>query len=97
MVYNCFHILLNSICIYLVKAFFFLVGLHPWPMEIPRLGGDSELQLPAYSSATATPEPTLVYGLHCSSWQQQILKLLSEVGVDPASSRMLVRFATAES
>ena len=35
--------------------FFFLLGLHPWPMEVPRLVVESELQLQAYSTATATP------------------------------------------
>ena len=36
--------------------FFFFVfpELHPWHMEVPRLGVESELQLPAYTTATAT-------------------------------------------
>ena len=29
-------------------------GLHPWHMEVPRLGVESKLQLPAYTTATAT-------------------------------------------
>ena len=38
--------------------FFFLTfsGLHLRHMEVPRLGIESELQLPAYSTATATSE-----------------------------------------
>ena len=32
---------------------FFLFGLHPWHMEVPRLGVESELQLPA----SAMPDP----------------------------------------
>ena len=38
---------------------FFMVflELHPWHMEIIRLGIESELQLPAYTTATATPDP----------------------------------------
>ena len=32
------------------------LGPHPWHMEVPRLGAESELQLPAYTIATATPD-----------------------------------------
>ena len=41
--------------------FFFLVflGPHPRHMEVPRLGVKSELQRPAYSTATATPDPVV--------------------------------------
>ena len=37
-------------------GFFFSVflGLYLWHMEVPRLGIESELQLPAYTTATAT-------------------------------------------
>ena len=31
----------------------FLSFSHPWHMEVPRLGVKSELQLPAYTTATA--------------------------------------------
>ena len=36
---------------------FFLLGPQVWPMEVPRLGVKSELQLLAYATATATPDP----------------------------------------
>ena len=45
-------------------------------MEVPRLGVELELQLPA--CATATPDPRLVLELHCSSRQCWILNPLSE-------------------
>ena len=32
---------------------FAFLGLHPQYMEVPRLGIESELQLPAYTTATA--------------------------------------------
>ena len=32
---------------------------HPRHMEVPRLGVESELQLPVYTTATATPDPHL--------------------------------------
>ena len=48
-------------------------------MEVPRLGVELELQLPAYTTATAMPDPSLVCNQHCSSWQCQILNPLNEV------------------
>ena len=46
---------------YSVSLFFvcFLLGPHPQHMEVPRLGVESELQLPASTTATATPEGAL--------------------------------------
>ena len=57
--------------------FFCFLGPHPWHMEVPRLGVQSELQLPAYTTATATPDPSCIFNLHHSSRQCQILNLLS--------------------
>ena len=47
-------------------------------MEVPRLGVESELLLPAYITATAKWDLSCVCDLHHSSWQYQILSLLSE-------------------
>ena len=47
-------------------------------MEIPRLGVKLELQLTAYTSATAKWDPNCVCNLHHSSQQCGILKPLSE-------------------
>ena len=47
-------------------------------MEVPRLGVESELQLPAYATAIATQDPSRVCDLHHSSQQHQILDPLSE-------------------
>ena len=60
--------------------FFFLVslGLHPQYMKVPRLGVESELQLPAYCTATATPDPSHICDPHLSSQQQQILNPLNK-------------------
>ena len=44
--------------------------------EVPRLGVKSELQLPAYTTATAMQDPSRIYDLHHSSWQCCILNLL---------------------
>ena len=47
-------------------------------MEVPRLGVQSELQLPAYTTAPAMPDPRGVCDLDHSSWQPRILNPLSE-------------------
>ena len=47
-------------------------------MEIPRPGVESELQLLAYTTTTATQDPSRIYDLHHSSQQRQILNPLSE-------------------
>ena len=36
---------------------FVFLGPHLWHMEVPRLGVESELQLLAYTTATAMPDP----------------------------------------
>ena len=59
------------------KKFVFL-GLHPWHTEVPRLGVESELQVLAYATATATWDPNLICDLHHTSWQLWILNPLSE-------------------
>ena len=47
-------------------------------MEVPKLGIESELQLLAYTTATATGDLSRVCELHHSSWQCQIPDPLSE-------------------
>ena len=47
-------------------------------MEIPKLGVKPELQLPAYTTATAMPDPSHICNLGSSLWQHQILNPLSE-------------------
>ena len=40
--------------------FFFFFWLHPGHLEVPRVGVKLELKLPAYTTATATPDPSHV-------------------------------------
>ena len=47
-------------------------------MEVPRLGVKSELQLLAYTTATATQDPSHICNLYHRSQQCQILNPLSE-------------------
>ena len=58
----------------------FLSFLGPllWHKEVPRLGVESELQPPAYSTATATRDQSHVCDPHHSSQQHRILNPLSK-------------------
>ena len=67
-----------------VKVMYFIL-LHFilfWPylghLGIPRLVVKSKLQLPAYTAATATPDPGHICDLHHSSRQHQFLNPLGE-------------------
>ena len=40
---------------------------HPWHMEVPRLGIESEQQLPTYATATETQDLSYVCDIHHSS------------------------------
>ena len=57
---------------------FCFLGPHLLHVEVPRLGIESELQLPAYTTATATQDPSHISDLHHGSRQCQILNPLSE-------------------
>ena len=57
---------------YFFCLFVCFLGLHPWHMEVLRLGVESELQLLAYTTATATREPSRIFNLHHSSRQRWI-------------------------
>ena len=63
--------------LFLFLSFFFL-GPYSWHMDVPMLGVESELQLPAYT--TATPDPRWICNLHHRSRQCWILNPLSQAG-----------------
>ena len=63
--------------IIIILSFVFL-GPHLWHTDVPRLEVESELELPAYPTAIAKPDPSFICDLHHSSWQIQILNPLSE-------------------
>ena len=56
--------------------FFFFFKQYLWNMEVPSLGVEVELQLPAYT--TATPDPSLICNLCHSLQQHWILNPLSK-------------------
>ena len=57
--------------------FFVFIGPYVGHKEVPRLEVKSELQLPAYSTATAMPDTRFFCDLHHSSQQHWILNPLS--------------------
>ena len=52
---------------------FVFIGLHPWHLEVSRLGIESDLYPLAYATATATWDLSHICDLHRSSWQRKIL------------------------
>ena len=77
-------------------SFFFFLGPQPQCTEVPRLGVELELQVPAYAIAAATQDPSHVCDLHHSSQQHWILNHWAKPGIETASSWWLVRFVFAE-
>ena len=69
---------LKGYILYLIKNFFFLLELHLQHLEVPRLGTESELQLPGYITAIATPDLSHVCILCGSLRKCRILNPLSE-------------------
>ena len=68
------------LCVPPLLFFFFLafLGLHPWDMEVPRLGVKLKLRLLAYATAIATADLSCICDPHHSSRQRQILNPLSK-------------------
>ena len=76
----------------IIINFFVFLGPHPWYMEVPKLGVESELQLPAYATAIATPDPSRICDLCHSSRQCWILNHSLRLGIESMSSWILVGF-----
>ena len=74
-VLHCLIYLLIGLNFTLFYLFIYLTFLGPrwWHMEVPRLGVESELQLPAYTTATAMADLSCISDLHHSSRQWWIL------------------------
>ena len=60
------------------NSFFFFLGPHLWHMKVPRLGVELVLQLLAYTTATAIPDPSHIRDLYHSSPQLWFLNPLSK-------------------
>uniref|UniRef100_A0A8D1LLG9 von Willebrand factor A domain-containing protein 8 n=1 Tax=Sus scrofa TaxID=9823 RepID=A0A8D1LLG9_PIG len=77
---SCLFSFLPSFFLYFFSSFF-LLGLHPWHMEVPRLGVELDLQLPACTTAHSNAGSL-------THWVRP--------GMEAVSSWMLVRFVSAE-
>ena len=85
---------LNLITSFLFLFFFFFLGPHPWHMEVPRPGVESELQ----HQTTPQPQP---HQIPAHLWPT--LQLVATAGslthwerpgIEPTSSWILIRFLT---
>ena len=81
---------------YGISSFLFFFTMHLQHMGVLRLGVKSELELLAYTTATATQDPSHICGLHNSSWQHWSLTHWVRPGIEPTSSWILVRFIIVE-
>ena len=70
-----------------IPFLFCFIGLQPQHMEVPRLEIESELHLSAYTTATATPDPSRVCDLHYSLWQRWVLPTEEGQGSNPHPHR----------
>ena len=69
---------------------FWLLRMHLWHMEVPRLGVESELQLPADTTSDQSHVCTRAHGT-TGSWTHW-----GGPGIEPASSWILVGFVSTE-
>ena len=53
--------------LFVLSVFFVFSGLHPWHMEVPRLGVESELQPPAYTTATQQRRTQTAFATYTTS------------------------------
>ena len=98
--YSMHHKTLHRIPSFSFLFFFFFVfllflGQLLRHMEVPRLGVELELQLPACTTATATLDPSRAHNLHHSSRQRRILNPLGRARIELSSSGFLVGFISA--
>ena len=80
----------------LLLLLFFFLGLRQWHMEVPRLGIKLELQLLAYTIATATWEPSCIWPTPQLMCNARSLTQWTRPVIEPESSWILVGFVTTE-
>ena len=74
--------------------FFHLFRATPTACGSPRLGVESELQLPTYATAIAMPDPSHICDLHTAHGNARYLTHWLRPGIKPAASWVLVRFVS---
>ena len=81
-----FQIYINYVFVYVylyivICGLFFFFSFPFWPLEVLRLGFESELRQLAHATAIVTWDPSCVCDLHHSMWQHRILDPLSEARI----------------
>ena len=71
-------ILYIYVCVYIYIYAHIFLGQRPQHIGVLELGFESELQLPIYTTATATLDTSHICKVHRRLQQCQIIKLLSE-------------------
>ena len=83
--------------LFLFFVFFICLGPHPQHMEVLRLGAESELQLLAYTTATATLWIQALSATYTTAHSNaRSITHWVRPGIKPESSWMLVRFISTE-
>ena len=92
-----FHTFSFKIILYIYIYIFCFSRLHPQHMEVPRLGAESELHLPAYTRATAMQDPRRICDLHhLSRGKAGSPTHWARPRIEPAFLWILVGFVTTE-
>ena len=76
--------------------FFSFLGPKLWHMDLPRLGVQLELQLPAYAAATAIQYLSHICVYTTARGNTGSLTYQARPGIEPTSSRILVKLVIAE-
>ena len=86
-----------SLTSFLSSSFFSFVlsGPHPQHMEVPRLGVESELLLPAYATATATTDRKTSVTYTTAHSNAGSLTHWARPGIELATSWLLLRFVSS--
>ena len=73
-------LLMGLVSLFILFYFIFVafLGLHLWHMKVPRLGVETQLQVPAYARATEVWDTSHICNLDHSSQQSQILDPLNK-------------------
>ena len=74
------YVLFCFVLVWFGFSFLSFLGLYPWQIEVPRPGVELEPQPqpPAYTTAMATQDLSLIFDVCCSLWQGWVLHPVSK-------------------